>query len=137
MWRRTSSRRSPSASISHPIAVRGRPRDTLRATSTPTVHGIASSCFLTGRGWPRLDVCRRVVVDTEHVDRSADQFQVTVADVVVEPERRQIGRDVGRVLAAQDRVEKDPVVQTVEATDEIGVRRVVGMRGRAPGSGSA
>ena len=37
--------------------------------------------------------------------------------MVVEPERRQIGRDVGWVLAAQDRVEEDPVVQTIEAAE--------------------
>ena len=72
---------------------------------------------------------RRVVVDTEDVDRGPDHVEVTVTDVVVEPERRQIGGDVGRVLAAQDRVEEDPVVQPVEATDEIGVCRIVGMRG--------
>ena len=95
----------------------------------PIGHEIVSHSASLDRRWTAFDLRRRVVVHAEHVDRRADQREVTVDDVLVDPERFEMGTHVGWVLATQDRVEEDPVLQTVHDPRQLDLARVVGMGG--------
>ena len=78
------------------------------------------------------DLVAVVVVHAQHVDRRRDGVEVTVTHHV-EPGPvlpRQAGgvlEHVGRVGAAEDRVEEEPVVQAVDAPCGVDVGRVGGI----------
>ena len=68
-----------------------------------------------------------VVIDAQHVDGSGNDFQVVAPDVAVQPGRGHVLEDVLRVLAAEDRIQEDPVERAVDAPCGIDVDLVGGV----------
>ena len=75
----------------------------------------------------RADRLAVVVVHAEGVDRARDRLEVAGPDDVLEPEARDVLEHVGGVLAAEERIEEEPVELPVDASGGLEVAGVVGV----------